>query len=318
MCQTAEVEPPTPEVFLSQQSLCWQSSAWTPESPWGTLHGVFWGRGGAEGPRPELLCQGGQAQSPRGGDGVGWWPSPSRACQQRGCPVRWPGGASPGHQAPLAWEEQPPMAGGSGAGGGCGTQRCCPSAGWEIPSCIPPPVPALCCVPVKAPWGLRVCPSPCLTPSPSLPWHRRPPGAPTDPSGMLQFLPGVPPGCWLLPAPPEPPSPGNGGRERAESLSFSTFSLQEGAGSPTPRALSGSPPCSLAPSGRNERHPGATAPPNPPTPTLHHQQVSRGRCYVPQVGWGLVDGTLVACSPSTRGRQGLSVAPRRARPHGSC
>lgn len=130
------------------------------------------------------------------------------------------------HQATrLLWHgrSSPPMAGCSGTmgqGEAVAPRDAAPVQGGKFPPASPPSVPALCHVGVKAPWGLCVCPSPRLTPSPSLPWHRRPPGAPADPSGMLQPLPGVPPGCRLPPAPPDPPSPGNGGRERAESFVF--------------------------------------------------------------------------------------------------
>lgn len=47
------------------------------------------------------------------------------------------------------------MAEGSGVQGGCIAQRCCPSAGWEIPSC-PSSIPLLLALPRQ---GLLAVPS---------------------------------------------------------------------------------------------------------------------------------------------------------------
>lgn len=202
--------------------------------------------------------------------------------------------------------------------GGCSARRCCPSAGWEIPSCpssIPPPSP----LPAAHGPLLGACQHHASVPfsiAPLAPW------APASPSGharMLQNPSRGAPGSHL-PTPgalPEPSSLGSDGRERREEgFSFSTFSSQEGAGSPMPRALSGSPPCSLAPSGCSERQAecrNTTPPHNPPhprSPPLLTERGQRGpRCGFIHAGGGMGtrwhrEGALVAPSALSHGGAG--------------
>lgn len=106
------------------------------------------------------------------------------------------------------------------------------------------------------------CPS-LSPPVPSLATFPTPPGTPR---ATRPHQDAADPSLGSLPARQLRPSPSGSiiPEERREgsgkSLSFSTFSSQAGAGSPSPRALSGSPPCSLAPTGCSEQHPGAAAP----------------------------------------------------------
>lgn len=100
---------------------------------------------------------------------------------------------------------EPRAAGTAGYGEGAAPRDCCPGAVWEIPSCPSqhPPSSLLFALPqqgllVGPPWGSpaslgwRVRPSPRLTPSPSLSWHRR--GGPARPGHPLTH-PAVPRCC---------------------------------------------------------------------------------------------------------------------------
>lgn len=239
---------------------------------------------------------------------------PQQSVPECGYPVggcAGPGKVSPRPQTP--WHAE-----GSVAWGGDSAQGCCPGAWWEIPCC-----PSIISLPQQ--WlprtllgtshfqrGVSIPLPPCPLPRdiPVIPGH--PQSHPATP-GRCRPSPGVPPGCHLRPSPsgsiiPEERREGNG-----KSLSFSTFSSQAGAGSPSPRALSGSPPCSLAPTGCSEQHPGAAAPQTLPSWASRARGGGVPLWLDPRWRW---DGTTwhgrvtpVARGAPSRAQQGLSPAP---------
>lgn len=230
LCQATKAEPPLGAGggVLSQQSLSWQISnpARTPlDCPGGPSTGRA-GTGREQGDSGRSRCavggrhgarsweRGGMVAKPQKNLPAVWLPCegcagpPGRLCEVFGLPGT--GGTAP------PW----PGAKGSrvsGAWGGRSTQRCCPSAGWEIPSCpsgIPlPPRSLLFSLPQQ---GLLVTLSsglasigvarPSLSPPRLLPRHCRdgPDGRGhplTHPAvpGCCRPFPGLPPGCQLSP-----------------------------------------------------------------------------------------------------------------------
>lgn len=259
LCQAPKAEPPS-----GVNPPSWQNSnpAGTPPVHPGDPRWVVLGQAGSGGSPAEVGAVG-AGRDPAPGIG-GQRLSPSRASHSVATPgdSAGPGTASPGPPRPSQ---------GGVAWGGDSAQGCCPSAWWEIPRC--PSIIPLLLAPATAatdpPRGFQgVQPCPLPRDIPDTPGHPQAPPEPPGPAGTLQTLPWrSPPPTSSVPALPDPSFLRNGGREgTGRVLSFSTFSSQAGAGSPSPRALSGSPPCSLAPTGCSSS--SSTRAPRPPKPSL--------------------------------------------------